>query len=78
MQDHNPKHSSNMTKEWLQNKSINYWWITPTESPDVNPIKNLLHEFKEYEIKPKTKEELIDGTVDQAKCKKYIGYLLQR
>lgn len=25
MQDIDPKHSSNMTKEWLQNKSVNWW-----------------------------------------------------
>ena len=83
MQDNDPKHSSNITKEWLQNKSVN-WWKTPAESPELNPIENLWYELKEYvrrEIMPKTKEELIDGiqqfggTVDQAKCNKYIGYL---
>ena len=36
MQDNDPKHSSNMTKQWLQNKSVN-WWKTPAESPDLNP-----------------------------------------
>lgn len=83
MQDNDPKHSSNMAKQWLEDKSIN-WWKTPAESPDMNPIKNLWHELKEYirqEVKPKTKEKLIDGIqefwrkVDQAKCDKYIGHL---
>ena len=63
MQDNDPKHSSNVTKEWLQNKSVN-WWKTPAESPDLNPIENLWHKFKECvrrEIKPKTKEEKING-----------------
>lgn len=72
-----------MTKQWLEDRSVN-WWKTPAESSDFNPIENLWHELKEYirrEIKPKTKEELIDGieqfweTVDQAKCRKYIGHL---
>jgi hypothetical protein len=83
MQGNDPKHTSNMAKEWMEGKSIN-WWKTPAESPDLNPIENLSHELKEYirrEVKPKVKEELIDGiqqfwgTVDQAKCEKYIGHL---
>ena len=40
------------------------WWKTVAESPDLNPIENLWHELKEYirrEIKPKRKEELVDG-----------------
>lgn len=60
------------------------WWKTPPESPDLNPIENLWHELKEFirrEVKPKVKQELIDGilefwsTVDVAKCRKYIGHL---
>ena len=83
MQDNDPKHTANNTKQWLKDKSIN-WWKTPAESPDLNPIENLWHELKEFirrEAKPKTKDELIDGiqqfwaTVDQATCSKYIGHL---
>ena len=83
MQDNDPKNTSVMAREWMEEKSIN-WWKTPAESPDLNPIENLWHELKEYirrEVKPKVKEELIDGirqfweTVDQAKCEKYIGHL---
>ena len=53
------------------------------ESPDLNPIENLWHELKEFirrEVKPRTKEELIDGikafwrTVTKEKCTRYILY----
>ena len=83
MQDNYPKHTSRLTREFFQLNSIN-WWKTPPESPDCNPIENLWHEVKEYlrrEVKPKTKQELIDGiqefwtTVDVPKCTKYIRHL---
>lgn len=83
MADNDPKHTSRLAQNFLQEKKIN-WWRTPAESPDLNPIENLWHELKEYmrrEVKPKTKQELIDGihmfwnTVTVAKCRKYIGHL---
>ena len=52
---------------------------------DCNPIENLWHKMKELylrrEVKPRTKQQLINGTqafwgtVDVAKCKKYIRHL---
>ena len=60
------------------------WWWTPAESPDCNPIKNMWHELKEFirrEVKPTTKQELIDGvrafwdSVDVDKCVVYIEHL---
>ena len=51
---------------------------------DCNPIQNLWHELKEFirrEVKPHTKQELIEGiqrfwcTVSIEKCEKYIGHL---
>ena len=83
MADNDPKHTSKAALTFLEDNNI-YWWRTPPESPDLNPIENMWHELKEYvrrEIKPKTKEQPVDGikafwrTVDVVKCKKYIGHL---
>ena len=66
----------------MESNKIN-WWKTPAESPDMNPIENLWHEMKEFvrrEVKPTTKDELVDGlnnfwrTVDATKCNKYINH----
>lgn len=83
MQDNDPKHTSNKASEFMADSGIN-WWKTPPESPDINPIENLWHELKEFirrEVKPKTKDELIEGikefwkTVNEQKCAKYIRHL---
>ena len=67
----------------MEEKGI-YWWKTPPESPDLNPIEKLWHELKEFirrVVKPQTKGQLMDGieqfwqTVDVSKCKRYIGHL---
>ena len=83
MQDNDPKHTSRLANDFFRDNDIN-WWRTPPESPDCNPIENLWHEMKEYlrrEVKPKVKQELIDGiqefwaTVDIDKCTRYIWHL---
>ena len=83
MQDNDPKHTSRVAQEFYASAGIN-WWRTPAESPDMNPIENLWHELKEFirrEIKPRNKEQLVNGirsfwdTVDTRKCVRYIGHL---
>ena len=83
MQDNDPKHMSHHAQDFLERKEVR-WWKTPAESPDLNPIENLWHELKEFirrEIKPKTKDELVQGilqfweTVTVHKCNKYINHL---
>lgn len=83
MQDNDPKHTSRLAKQFFKGNNIN-WWRTPHESPDCNPIENVWHELKEYirrEIKPHTKEALINGvaqfwsTVNEEKCCPYINHL---
>lgn len=72
-----------MAQEFYSTTRIN-WWKTSPESPDMNPIENLWHELKKFlcnEIKPTTKNHLVDGicrfwsTVDAAKCCQYIRRL---
>lgn len=83
MQDNDPKHTSNHAKKYFEEMGM-YWWRTPPESPDCNPIENLWHKMKECqrrEVKPKNKQELVDGilkfweTVDINKCTRYIRHL---
>ena len=83
MQDNDPKHVAGHTQQWLDDNNVT-WWRTPAESPDLNPIENLWHELKEFmrrEIKPTTKDALVEGiltfwrTVTKEKCRKYINHL---
>ena len=62
-QDNDPKHTSNDNKEFMKAAKIN-WMPTPAESPDLNLIENLWHEFKHFlrrRVKPTNKEELVAG-----------------
>ena len=63
VQDNDPKHTSALVQQFFQDKRIN-WLRIPPESPDCKPIENLWHKLKEHlrrEVKPRTKEELIQG-----------------
>ena len=42
MQDNDPKHTSKRAQEFFAEYD---WWKTPPESPDLNPIENLLKEY---------------------------------
>ena len=44
-QDNDPKHTSRLAKELMQQEGIN-WWKTPPESPDPDPKELLWHELK--------------------------------
>ena len=83
-QDNDPKHTSRVAKAFLEDKGIN-WWHTPAESPDLNPIErvwNHLKQFLTYTVKPRNKQELIDGIklfwrtkLTVAQCTHYINHI---
>ena len=62
MHDNNPKHTSELIKDWLKRGKIQTvpW---PTSSPDFNPIENLRDDFerriKKHQPKTITQLELL-------------------
>ena len=61
--DSDPKHTSNETRLFMLLNGINNYPMPP-ESPDLNPIEMVWNDIKYYlskEVRPKTKNELIEG-----------------
>ena len=74
-------HTARKLEQFLNDNLIT-WWKTPPESPDCNLIEMVWHELNEFiqrEVKPRNKQQLIDGiqnfwaTVTVAKCVKYVS-----
>ena len=82
-QDNDPKHSSKYINRLFKFHNV-YWWRTPPESPDLNPIENCWGSLKQYlrtSYKPTNLEELMEGierfwlSLTPAICRKYIEHL---
>ena len=83
MQDNDPKHTSNLAKEFMQVNGIN-WWKWPSESCDLNPIEMIWNALKRNVSKrsPTTKDQLVQYAMDcwekeitPATCAKYIDHI---
>lgn len=82
-QDNDPKHASKYINRLFKFHGI-YWWKTPPESPDLNPIEDCWGSLKQYLhtfYKPTNLEELMDGieqlwlSLTPEICTKYIQHL---
>ena len=45
--DNDPKHTSHYIRDFLESNKI-YWWKTPAESPDLNPIEKVWGSMKNF------------------------------
>uniref|UniRef100_A0A8C4SAY0 Tc1-like transposase DDE domain-containing protein n=1 Tax=Erpetoichthys calabaricus TaxID=27687 RepID=A0A8C4SAY0_ERPCA len=84
-QDNNPKHTAKISKEWLQDNSVNVLeW--PSQSPDLNPIEHLWGDLKMavhrcfptnlMELERCCKEELVKLAKDR--CAKLVASYSKR
>ena len=82
-QDNDPKHCSNHIKRLFKFYDI-YWWKTPAQSPDFNPVENCWGSLKQYlrtSYKPTNLDELMEGIEEfwnfliPDVCRKYIRHL---
>ena len=60
------------------------WWVSPSESPDLNPIENVWGSMKTYlrdRVKQSNQEELVAGNKEfwkkmtPAVCTRYIDHI---
>ena len=82
-QVNDPKHRSNHIKRLFKFHDI-YWWKTPIETPNRNPVENCWDSLKQYlrtTYKPTNTEELMNGfeefwnSLTPEVCIKYIRHL---
>ena len=62
-QDNDPKHCSLLIGDFFSENGV-FWWHTPPESPDLNPIENVwgsLKQFLRTTYKPKNLDKLKNG-----------------
>ena len=84
-QDNDPKHTSNMAKEFMKNHGINSLkW--PSESCDLNPIEMVWNQMKTFigKRKPRVKEALEQAIydfwetkMDEETCCRYIDHIFK-
>ena len=83
MQDNDSKQSSRLGREFLEANDI-FWWRTPPESADLNPIENVWGSLKTFlrdRHKPHNLETLISGiqvfwkTLTPEICCKYVRHI---
>lgn len=82
-QDQDPKHTSDFISDYFEDEGI-FWWATPPESPDINPIELIWGSLKQYlrtTYKPTNLQDLKNGieqfwmTLTPEVCQRYIAHI---